>query len=74
MNGRTSIGDERRYREGDGGVAAINAENSAREPPVFLICRNPRSLDSFQNMSRISLELLQNTAFPFASRRAVKYR
>jgi hypothetical protein len=31
-------------------------------------------LDSFQGRRGISLELLENAAFPFASRRAVKYR
>lgn len=32
------------------------------------------SLDSFQNTARISLELLENSAFPFASRERLQYR
>jgi hypothetical protein len=33
-----------------------------------------RFLDSFQCLPRISLELLENAAFPFASRRSLPYR
>ena len=40
----------------------------------ILIYRNRHILDSFQCWPIISLELLQNTAFPFASGRALKYR
>ncbi|MCK1515756.1 hypothetical protein IVB22_25015 [Bradyrhizobium sp. 190] len=52
-------------------VVAIDAENtgkSAQDLPQH------RCLDSFQYFPRISLELLENAAFPFASRRALKYR
>jgi hypothetical protein len=41
---------------------------------TVLIYRNAGSLDSFQYFPGISLELLENAAFPFASRRALKYR
>jgi hypothetical protein len=54
-------------------AVVINAEYSASNSPVFLIYRNRLILDSFQCFSIISLELLQNTAFPFASGRALKY-
>jgi hypothetical protein len=39
-----------------------------------LIYRNSAFLDSFQSFPGISLELLENAAFPFASRRSLKYR
>jgi hypothetical protein len=41
---------------------------------VGVIQRNDTFLDSFQYLPGISLELLENAAFPFASRRALKYR
>jgi hypothetical protein len=39
-----------------------------------LIYRNGRCLDSFQCVSGISLESLQNTLFPFASGGPLQYR
>jgi hypothetical protein len=39
-----------------------------------LIYRKPASLDSFQCAPSVSLELLQNTAFAFASHAALLYR
>jgi hypothetical protein len=54
-------------------VAAIEAENTRRFS-VSVIYRNDAFLDSFQSFPGISLELLENAAFPFASRRALKYR
>jgi hypothetical protein len=41
---------------------------------ISVIYRNAAFLDSFQYFPGISLELLENAAFPFASRRALKYR
>jgi hypothetical protein len=41
---------------------------------ISVIYRNAAFLDSFQYLPGISLELLENAAFPFASRRALKYR
>jgi len=55
------------------GAAAIDAENR-RQISASVIYRNVACLDSFQYFSGISLELLENAAFPFASRRALKYR
>jgi hypothetical protein len=53
-------------------VAAIDAEN-LRQIGASVIYRTT-NLDSFQYFPRISLELLENAAFPFASRRPLKYR
>jgi hypothetical protein len=39
-----------------------------------VIYRKDTFLDSFQYFPGISLELLENAAFPFASRRPLKYR
>jgi bacterioferritin-associated ferredoxin len=39
-----------------------------------LIYRNPGTLDRFQSGGRITLESLQNAAFPFASCDALQYR
>jgi hypothetical protein len=39
-----------------------------------LIYRNCGVLDPFQSASGISLESLEKTVFPFASRRGLKYR
>jgi hypothetical protein len=52
-------------------VAAIDAENQIQQG--FDLPQH-RCLDSFQYFPGISLELLENAAFPFASRRALKYR
>jgi hypothetical protein len=38
-----------------------------------LIYRNSAFLDSIQSVSAGSLELLEKTVFPFASRRSLKY-
>ena len=54
-------------------VAAIDAENSGKIS-ASVIYLNDAFLDSFQYFPGISLELLENAAFPFASRRALKYR
>jgi hypothetical protein len=54
-------------------VAAIDAENPGKIS-ASVIYRNDAFLDSFQYFPGISLELLENAAFPFASRRALKYR
>jgi len=54
-------------------VAAIDAENR-RQISASVIQRKDACLDSFQYFPGISLELLENAAFPFASRRALKYR
>jgi hypothetical protein len=45
-----------------------------RQISASVIYRNAACLDSFQYFPGISLELLENAAFPFASRRALKYR
>jgi hypothetical protein len=39
-----------------------------------MIWLNDACLDSFQSLTGISLELLENAAFPFASGRALQYR
>jgi len=41
---------------------------------TVLIYRKTAFLDSFQYFPGISLELLENAAFPFASPRALPYR
>jgi hypothetical protein len=51
-------------------VAAIDAEKHRRFS-ASVIYRNDAFLDSFQYSPGISLELLENAAFPFASRRAL---
>jgi len=53
-------------------VVAINA-GKTRRFSAGVIYRTA-FLDSFQYFPGISLELLENAAFPFASRRALKYR
>ena len=55
------------------GAVAIDAENR-RQISASVIYRNATFLDSFQYFPGVSLELLENAAFPFASRRALKYR
>jgi hypothetical protein len=55
-------------------AAATNAFQIRWQTNGILIQRNAPFLDSFQCAFSISLELLQNTAFPFASRRPLKYR
>jgi hypothetical protein len=54
-------------------AAAIETENTRRFS-ASVIYHNDAFLDSFQCFPGISLELLENAAFPFASRRALKYR
>jgi len=54
-------------------VVVIDAE-TCRQISASVIYRNDAFLDSFQYFRGISLELLENAAFPFASRRALKYR
>jgi hypothetical protein len=54
-------------------VAEIDAEK-LREISASVIYRKDAFLDSFQYFPGISLELLENAAFPFASRRPLKYR
>jgi hypothetical protein len=49
--------------------AAMRARGALRR----VIWRQRASLDSFQSEPSISLELLQNTAFPFASDAALQY-
>jgi hypothetical protein len=53
-------------------VAAINARKTRRFSAGVIY--RTAFLDSFQYFPGISLELLENAAFPFASRRALKYR
>jgi hypothetical protein len=54
-------------------ATAIDAEKG-RHISASVIYRNDAFLDSFQCFHGVSLELLENAAFPFASRRALKYR
>jgi hypothetical protein len=54
-------------------VVAIDAEKH-RQFSAGLIYRKTGFLDSFQYFPGISLESFENAAFPFASRRALKYR
>jgi hypothetical protein len=54
-------------------VAAIDAQIPGKIS-ASVIWLNDDFLDSFQCSPGISLELLENAAFPFASRRALKYR
>jgi hypothetical protein len=54
-------------------VVAIDRGNTA-QISAALVYRNAAFLDSFQYCPGISLELLENAAFPFASRRALPYR
>jgi hypothetical protein len=54
-------------------VVAIDAEKG-RHISASVIYRKAIFLDSFQYCHGISLELLENAAFPFASRRTLKYR
>jgi len=53
--------------------AAIKGFASTPTPGLRFDRRHRRCLDSFQCRVRISLELLQNPAFPFASRRILQY-
>src|SRR4051812_16182821 len=52
---------------------AINASTSAECARHFDLSQRI-FLDSFQSVSGISLESLENTLFPFASRRRLQYR
>ena len=54
-------------------AVAIDAENPGKISGS-VIQLNDAFLDSFQCSPGISLELLEIAAFPFASRRALKYR
>ena len=53
-------------------VVAINTRKTRRFSAG--VTYRTAFLDSFQYFPGISLELLENAAFPFASRRALKYR
>jgi hypothetical protein len=53
-------------------VAVINV-SAMENCPRFDLPQHP-SLDSFQGVFGISLESLEKTVFPFASRRGLKYR
>ncbi|XSC42128.1 hypothetical protein ACF1BQ_026690 [Bradyrhizobium sp. RDT10] len=73
--------DKRNDRIPAGIAGAIRRRIGAAEPgsgfrqiSASVIYRNVACLDSFQYFPGISLELLENAAFPFASRRALKYR
>ena len=61
-------------RNGTDRQVAVCRYQAFGEISVDLIYRKIASLDSFQSFSGISLELLENAAFPFASRRPLKYR
>jgi hypothetical protein len=54
-------------------VAAIDAE-ARQEIDANVIYLKVAILDSFQDVPGISLELLENAPFPFASHRALEYR
>jgi hypothetical protein len=56
------------------GVAAAISGRRIQQGPVFLRNYSRSFLDSFQSDPCISLELLEKTVFPFASRRSLKYR
>ncbi|WKA30165.1 hypothetical protein [Bradyrhizobium roseum] len=49
-------------------------QTQATKFSLSVIQLNDTLLESFQYLAGISLELLENAAFPFASRRALKYR
>jgi hypothetical protein len=57
---------------GSSGAAAIDTKSPVNQHEFDL--PQHRCLDSFQYSSGISLELLENAAFPFASPSALPYR
>src|SRR5437016_9959735 len=59
---------------GDSGGGRRLMPKTRRYISASVIYRNDACLDSFQYFHGVSLELLENAAFPFASRRALKYR
>ena len=55
-------------------VAVIDTRKIAGPPAPVWFTAQTAFLDSFQYFPGISLDLFENAAFPFASRRALEYR
>src|SRR5260370_41706464 len=60
---------------GEAAETVVEATNAIRPAQTidFLIYRNSSFLDSFQSVSRTSLESFEKTGFPFASSRGLTF-